>query len=119
MRIFRILFRASFSLAIFSLSLNATAQGSIVASGNQAFENNQYASAIKYYTRALDRSKVEKSERNDLILNLASCYRFTNNQAKAEIYYLQLIKNKYAEKNQLFISITPGPLWIRESIKRP
>ncbi len=44
-----------------------------------------YSEAIPYYLKAYDKAKV--SERDHIVLQLADCYRLTNNAAKAAEWY--------------------------------
>ena len=96
---YRIIAKTTFILAILSVNLHSMGQGKHVSIGNQAFENKQYTSAIDYYTNALNKFDIEKTERNEIIFNLAESFRIINNPNKAELDYLLLVKNKFADKN--------------------
>lgn len=85
-----------FLVALFLLPVSAFPQMNYITMGNKAYEKKQYLPAIEYYTKALNKSGDGKAERNQLIYNLAECYRLTNNPKKAGNYYERLIKNKYA-----------------------
>jgi len=61
-------------------------------SGDLAFEREQYAKAITYYTKALQHAK-QNNQKQTVLLKLGDCYRLMNNMNEAKNFYEQSIKN--------------------------
>lgn len=77
---------------------NSYGQLSSIAMGNKYYEKKQFIPAIGYYTKALDKSELDKKIRNEVTYKIADCYRLVNNPKKAKPFYQRLVKNKYSEE---------------------
>ena len=80
-------------------TLAVTGQQNRLLTGNQYFENKEYLLAADAYTKVLSNFAGSAEEQNGIIFKLAESFRLSNNPRRAEGHYLQLIKNKYVEKN--------------------
>ena len=74
------------------------AQRAATRKGNYAYKMFAYAKAINYYERALKKDSM----RQDVIFNLANCYRLTNNREKAEQVYARAVTMPKCEANHKY-----------------
>jgi len=78
--------------------LNGYGQISSIIMADKSYEKKQYIPAIEYYTKALEKSDIDKKTRNVITYKIADCYRLVNNPKKAKPFYQKLVKNKYSEE---------------------
>ena len=78
--------------------LNGYGQISSIIMGDKSYEKKQYIPAIEFYTKALEKSDIDKKTRNVITYKIADCYRLVNNPKKAKPFYQKLVKNKYSEE---------------------
>jgi len=78
-----------FSLAV-GMSINVTAQKSVIKKGDKAFDNGQYTDALNYYQKANSKDAKDMY----VVLRLANCYYLLNNTTKSLEFF-----NKAGEKN--------------------
>ena len=65
------------------------AQSSKMEYANRAFEKHYYETAIQLYSKILTKNKKNKTAQ----INIATCYRKTNNWRDAEVWYGKLVHN--------------------------
>ncbi|MDD2962608.1 MAG: OmpA family protein [Bacteroidales bacterium] len=73
---------------------STNAQNRKTAAADQAFETNQYNTAIKLYRKAAGKVK-DINERNRIAFQQAECFRMMNDRRKAEPFYRRLVNAKY------------------------
>ena len=76
-------------LTIFSIQNQSLAQSSKMEYANRAYEKHYYETAIELYSKILAKNKKNKTAQ----INIATCYRKTNNWRDAELWYGQLVHN--------------------------
>ncbi len=76
-------------LTIFSIQNQALAQSSKMEYANRAYEKHYYETAIQLYSKILAKNKKNKTAQ----INIATCYRKTNNWRDAELRYGRLVHN--------------------------
>jgi len=78
--------------------LSSYGQLSSITMGNKSYEKKQFIPAIEYYSKALEKSDLDKKTRNEITYKIADCYRLVNNPKKAKPFYQRLVRNKYSEE---------------------
>jgi tetratricopeptide (TPR) repeat protein len=76
-------------LTICSIQSQVLAQSSKMEYANRAFEKHYYETAIQLYSKILTKNKKNKTAQ----INIATCYRKTNNWHDAELWYGKLVHN--------------------------
>lgn len=82
------------SLFVLSTSFSVLAQRSVYDKANQYFENGQYFQAVDMLRNAYNKV-TDKDLKNDIVFQVAECYRLTNQPKKAEVWYKKSVQKKY------------------------
>ena len=61
-----------------------------IKKANALFESYNYSQAIPYYLKLTQ--EADNKDHNEAIVKLADCYRLTNDQLNAKIFYAQVVK---------------------------
>ena len=61
-----------------------------IKKANTLFESYNYSQAIPYYLKITQ--ETDNKDHNEAIVKLADCYRLTNDQLNAKIFYAQVVK---------------------------
>ncbi|MDZ4204535.1 MAG: OmpA family protein [Bacteroidales bacterium] len=79
-------------------------RGSIkrLAAADQAFTNYQYNNALSRYKKAYSRTR-NKVEKDRILFQMATCYRFTNDIRRAEVSYRRLLRTNYERREPLVL----------------
>lgn len=95
MKLFKF-FVLSFVLSI-CISINAYAQRNFTEEADNAYKLKQFTYAIELYQKAYSKIKRNKAERARILFQIAECYRYTNNQKRAEAQYKRVTKSGYPD----------------------
>ena len=76
-------------LIIISIQGISFSQGSKMEYANRAYEKHYYETAIQLYSKILTKNQKNKKAQ----INLATCYRKTNDWHEAELWYGKLVHN--------------------------
>ena len=79
-----------------SITLGASAQSkSIAEKGDNLFDQNRFIEALDQYTKAYEKIKDNKAEKNRIYFQMAECYRLMNDYPHAERIYKRLANERY------------------------
>lgn len=83
-------------VAALSIATGAQAQKSIAQKADDLFDQNRFVEALDQYTKAYERIKDNKAEKNRLYFQMAECYRLMYDYPRAERIYKRLANEGYA-----------------------
>jgi peptidoglycan-associated lipoprotein len=87
------------SLTILALGIciqTTSAQKAVLADAELAFQNKQFSSAAEFYKKAMPKVKRSDSKARCVFM-IAECYRLTNNNRMAEMWYSKAIQARYPD----------------------
>ena len=73
------------------------AQRNYGSAADEAFETEQYSVAIDLYKQAYSKIKKNKAEKARVLFRIAECYKKTNNQKQAILWYTRVVKSNYPD----------------------
>ena len=74
----------------------AYAQKSLAAKADNLFDQNRFVEALEQYTKAYEKIKDNKAEKNRVYFQMAECYRLMYDYPHAERIYKRLAADGYA-----------------------
>ena len=86
-------------LTLFAVLLMATAadaQKSVAQKADNLFDQNRFVEALAQYTKAYEKNKDNKAEKNRVYFQMAECYRLMYDYPHAERIYKRLAADGYA-----------------------
>ena len=83
-------------VAALSIATGAQAQKSIAQKADDLFDQNRFVEALDQYTKAYERIRDNKAEKNRLYFQMAECYRLMYDYPRAERIYKRLANEGYA-----------------------
>ncbi|MBR4738829.1 MAG: PD40 domain-containing protein [Bacteroidales bacterium] len=83
-------------VAALSMATGAQAQRSIAQKADDLFDQNRFVEALDQYTKAYEKIKDNKAEKNRLYFQMAECYRMMYDYPRAERIYKRLANEGYA-----------------------
>jgi len=87
-------------LAALCLGTGAYAQKSIAQKADNLFDQNRFVEALAQYTKAYEKIKDNKAEKNRVYFQMAECYRLMYDYPHAERIYKRLAADGYAERER-------------------
>jgi len=84
------------SVLILLISASLFGQKQELRDADLAFEGGQYAAAVDLYRKAYTETK-KKAAKAEINYKIAECFRISNNNKQAEIWYLRTIQSGYRD----------------------
>jgi len=88
-------------VAMLSIATGAQAQKSIAQKADDLFDQNRFVEALDQYTKAYERIKDNKAEKNRVYFQMAECYRLMYDYPRAERIYKRLANEGYAATERM------------------
>ena len=83
-------------VAALTMAGGAQAQKSIAQKADDLFDQNRFVEALDQYTKAYEKIRDNKAEKNRLYFQMAECYRLMYDYPRAERIYKRLAADGYA-----------------------
>lgn len=101
MKIYRYLIPLFVAICVVSTGAMAQQKRNFTQEADEAFNNQQYFTAIDKYKKAYSKVKSNQAEKKRILFQIAECYRLTNNPKRAESQYKRLLRINYQKTNPL------------------
>ena len=82
-------------IATMFMATGAYAQKSLAEKGDNLFDQNRFIEALEQYSKAYEKIKDNRAEKNRVYFQMAECYRLMNDYPHAERIYKRLANEKY------------------------
>ena len=87
-------------VAALVMSVGAQAQKSIAEKADNLFDQNRFVEALEQYTKAYEKIRDNKAEKNRLYFQMAECYRLMYDFPHAERIYKRLANDGYSSTEE-------------------
>lgn len=115
MKVYRYLIPLLIALCVVSTGALAQQKRNFTQEADEAFENQQFYTAIDKYKKAYSKVKSNQAEKKRILYQIAECYRLTNNPKRAETQYKRLVRINYQKTNPLALLYYADALKLNEN----